>query len=71
MNETEFINSLKQFCNNNNFEFKYKFHVGNSIAVVIFGKKCIEPFDKWLNNKTSSHTMPVSCDDGILSYVTL
>lgn len=71
MTEAQFFNALKQFCADNKFELKYKFHVGKSIAIVIFGEKCIEPFDEWLSTKTVSHTTPTTCDDGILSYITL
>lgn len=71
MSEAEFIKALKQFCADNKFEYKYKFHIGKSIAVVIFGKECIEPFDNWLSFWTADHSTPASCDDGIMSYVTL
>lgn len=71
MSETQFFEALKQFCSDNKFELKYKFHVGQSIAIVIFGKDCIEPFDMWLSNWATEHSTPTSCDDGIISYVTL
>ena len=63
--------ALDEFCAENKFEVRYKFHVGRSLAVVIFGKECIKPFDEWLNTISVEHTTPTSCDDGIMSYVTL
>lgn len=71
MIEAQFFEALKQFCADNKFELKYKFHVGKSIAIVIFGEKCIEPLDEWLSTWTAEHSTPTSCDNGIMSYVTL
>ena len=71
MNEEQFIKALNQFCADNKFEVRYKFHVGRNLAVVIFGKECIKPFDEWLSDNSTEHTTPITCEDGIMSYVTL
>ena len=71
MNEEQFLKALDEFCAENKFVVKYKFHVGRNLAVVIFGKECVAPFDEWLSNNSAEHTTPTSCEDGIISYVTL
>ena len=72
MNETEFIEELKEFCKSKKFEYKgrVKF-MNNTLLVFIFGVNCIEPFDIWLSQNTKKHSTPTAFDDAIGSYVTL
>lgn len=72
MTETEFIEALKEFCKFNEFEYRGRVQFANGVLLVyIFGDKCIEPFNKWLDTWTVKHSTPTSFDKGIGSYVTL
>ena len=72
MTETEFIKALKEFCKSNKFEYRGRIQFANgALLVCIFGDKCIEPFNKWLDTWTAKHSTPTTFDKEIGSYVTL
>ena len=72
MTETEFIEALKEFCKSNEFEYRGRIQFANgTLLVYIFGDKCIEPFNTWLDTWTAKHSTPTAFDKEIGSYVTL
>ena len=72
MTEAEFIEALKEFCKSNKFEYRGRIQFANgTLLVYIFGEKCIEPFDSWLDLWTAKHSTPTTFDKEIGSYVTL
>ena len=72
MTETEFIEALEECCKSNKFEYRGRVQFANgTLLVYIFGEKCIEPFNTWLDAWTAKHRTPTAFDKEIGSYVTL
>ena len=72
MNEGEFIDALKEFCKQHDFEYRGRIQFANNqLLIFIFGENCIEPFDIWLNAWTQKHSTPTIFEDAIGSYITL